>query len=508
VSRGSKTDAATLHNRGPVMQRHEGDLERLARKQKQNRGNRATARMLPSPSAPLEVVHVFVERHCRHNEALTLLAWNGGWWMWKGPHWVEVREHRVRQRLYSCTEWAFYIDAEGETKPWSPNKKKISDLLDALHAVVLAPDDVDEQPCWLDDRDHGEGPFVSVANGLLDISSEVLHPHTPRYFNQTSVPFDYDPAAPPPRQWLAFLNELWPEGEDPEAANIKGLGEWFGYVVSGRTDLHKIFLMVGPTRGGKGTIARILQALVGRRNTCGPTLNSLGGEYGLAPLIGKSLAVVSDVRFSGKNSAVVVERLLSISGEDTLTINIKYREQWSGKLPCRLHVMSNELPKLGDASTAIVGRFVLLQTSRSWLGRENYKLEAALRAELPGILNWALAGLKRLTLVLGNQFTAVPESEAAIQLMRDLASPVAAFVRERCWTKDRNASIGVELYYGAFKEWCDDAGYPRPSKHVLGRDLRAVCPWVRWERMGPQDARQYAYTGIRLLQASDRDEES
>jgi putative DNA primase/helicase len=46
---------------------------------------------------------------------------------------------------------------------------------------------------------------------------------------------------------LKFLGELWPN--EPDAINA--LGEWFGYVISGRTDLHKILLMVGPTRRGK-----------------------------------------------------------------------------------------------------------------------------------------------------------------------------------------------------------------------------------------------------------------
>src|SRR5215813_5574967 len=135
-------------------------------------------------------------------------------------------------------------------------------------------------------------------------------------------------------------------------------------------------------------------------------LSTLGGEFGLAPLLGKSLAVISDARFGGgKNASVVVERLLSISGEDTLTVNRKYREQWSGRLPVRLHVISNELPRLGDASSAIVGRLVLLLTTRSWLGKEDYELETKLRAELTGILNWSLDGLRRLTLDNENHFT-------------------------------------------------------------------------------------------------------
>ena len=240
---------------------------------------------------------------------------------------------------------------------------------------------------------------------------EELSPHSPLYFNQTSVPFDYDPLAPPPEKWLAAWTSYGRRrkagrGTPPSTRSR----EWFGYIVSGRTDLHKIFLQVGPTRGGKGTIARILTALIGKRNACGPTLNSLGGEFGLAPLIGKSLAVISDVRFTGKGTGVVVERLLSISGEDMLTVNVKFKEQWCGLLPARLHILSNELPRLADASVAIVGRLVVLMTERSWLGRENYKLEGGLRTELTGILNWALRGLHRLTFERENQFTPVPRA--------------------------------------------------------------------------------------------------
>src|SRR5262249_45883654 len=152
----------------------------------------------------------------------------------------------------------------------------------------------------------------------------------------------------------------------------------------------------------------------------------------LAPMIGKPLAIISDARFVGRNGSVVVERLLSISGEDTLTVNRKYRDQWTGKLPTRLHVISNELPRLGDASTGIVGPLILLMLSQSWLGREDHELEQRLRGELPGILNWSLAGLERLTIENENRFTRVASADEAIIVMRDLASPVAAFVREQC----------------------------------------------------------------------------
>jgi putative DNA primase/helicase len=372
-----------------------------------------------------------------------------------------------------------------------PNRYKVADVVEALSAIVILPDDF-EQPGWLDGR--GSGPIVATSNGLLDITSRQLHPHTPLYFSQVSVPFPYDPSAPPPDQWLSFLDALWPQ--EPDAIAL--LGEWFGYVISGRLDLHKIFMTVGPTRGGKGVIARILTALIGKRNICGPTLSSLGGEFGLAPLLGKSLAIISDARSGGgKNSSVVVERLLSISGEDTATVNRKYREQWSGKLPTRLHIISNELPRFGDASSAIVGRLVLLLTQRSWLGKEDHELETKLRAELTGILNWSLDGLRRLTIDNENRFTRFEAAEEAITAMQDLASPVGAFVRERC-KLGADDEIAVDDLYGAYKNWCEVGEYPKSPKAHFGRDLRAACPSVRKVRPRDGSKRYFVYKGIRL----------
>jgi len=421
-------------------------------------------------------------------DAPILRYWRGGWWVWRTTHWVEVETRTVRSLLYAFTEHAVYRDLL-IYKRWLPNRRKIGDLLEALGSITILPDDTD-QPSWLDHRK--SGTIVAVSNGLLDLVSCNLYPHTPRFFNQTSVPFAYEPHAAKPRHWLTFLDALWPH----EADAINLLAEWCGYVISGRTDLHKIMLMVGPTRGGKGVIARILTQLVGKKNVAGPTLHSLSGDFGMAPLIGKPLAIISDARLSGKDGNIVVERLLSISGEDTLTVNRKYRDQWTGKLPSRLHVISNELPKLGDASAAIVGRILLLPLSRSWLGREDYDLELRLQGELSGILNWCLNGLERLTIDNRNRFTRSTTAGDLINMMRDLARPVAAFVREKCEV-GINKEVEVGLLFDAFKLWCEDNNYPKSPRPIFARDLRAAVASIRVTMPGTHN-RVRLYTGIGL----------
>ncbi|MDP9250721.1 MAG: phage/plasmid primase, P4 family [Chloroflexota bacterium] len=441
---------------------------------------------LPPPSAPMAVARQMVAERYTSAGDLLLRHWRGGWWEWRRTHWEEREERSVRRDAYAFTEHAIY-PAGKSLLPWDPNRNKIQNLLEALAAITHLSEGVD-QPSWLD----SDGPaVVAVANGLLDLSERVLLPHTPRYFNQTAVPFGYDPAASMDR-WLGFLEELWPD----DRSSIEALAEFFGYVISGRLDLHKIMLVVGPTRGGKGTIARLLGKMIGPRSVAGPTLSSLSYDFGMAPLIGKPLAVISDARLDAKaNTSVVVERLLSISGEDTLTVNRKYRDQWTGKLPTRFLVISNELPRLGDASGTIANRFVVLLLTRSWLGQEDTGLEDRLTADLAGILNWSLAGLDRLT--EQGRFTRPVTTDEAIIALQDLASPVSAFVRDLC-TIGPTEEVAITTLYEAWKHWTEDNGHRGGSKQVFGRNLRSVIPGLRVTQSRDGDERERVYRGVRL----------
>ncbi len=453
---------------------------------------------LPSPREPVAVARRFVEAR-QHDDVLTLRRWRGGWWAWTGPKWAEVENTKIRADLYDFTEHATYLDAskkEPVVKPWEPNRYKIADLSEALAAICHLAGNV-ETPTWTENVELPRArEFVSVANGLLHISTREVIPHNPRLFNEVAVPFDYDASAPAPTRWLEFLEQLWPDDADSVAA----LQEFFGYVISGRTDLHKILLLIGPTRAGKGVIARTLKDLVGHGNYAGPTLASLGTNFGLQPLIGKPLAIISDARLGGANVHQVVERLLSVSGEDMLTIDVKYAEPWTGTLPTRFVVISNELPRFGDASGAIAGRFVLLTLANSWLGREDPHLSATLRTELPGILGWALDGLTRLSGC--DRFTEPKASRDAIVTLQDLVSPVAAFVRDRC---ERAGDEQCDVLYQAWKSWAEDNGHRVGSAQTFGRDLRAVVPGVKVVRPRATDGtdRPRRYKGVTVSRRAD-----
>ncbi|MFJ9905037.1 phage/plasmid primase, P4 family [Streptomyces sp. NPDC101152] len=457
---------------------------------------------LPPPSNPLAVARRILPDWQTEDGQLMCRRWRGSWMHWTGTCWRELDEAQVRKAMYERLEHAVYYapgkDGKPEERAWAPTKPKISNLLDALSSVTLLPTDLDA-PAWLDaDGDASErddGPIVACENGLLRIRDRALLPHGPGFFNLVSVPFAYNPGATAPT-WEDFLNKIWPD--DPDA--IQSLQEWFGYVLSGRTDQQKIVLMVGPSRSGKGTIARVLKELVGKENLAGPTLAGMGTNFGLSTLIGKPLAVISDARLSGNDNSQVVERLLTISGEDTIDIDRKYRAVWTGKLPTRLVILSNELPHFGDSSGVIARRFVVLNMTVSWLGKEDPTLFGRLCAEMPGILNWALDGLARLE--ANGRITEPACSREAVTSMQDTASPTSAFLRE-CCTTGPTCSVPVDTLWAVWREWAEDNNVKPGTKQMFGRNLLSVVPQLN--RTRPRDAygRQViTYNGITVNQSN------
>jgi putative DNA primase/helicase len=421
---------------------------------------------------------------------------------WGGDCWVEIAGRDVRRDAYHFLEDAQYVDPEGGVRPWSPTQRKIDDLLDALQAVTLVESALDS-PLWLDRRGGDPAPdeIVSMRNGLLHVPSRTLLSHTPRFFNHNVLPFEFLPEAPAPRRWLEFLSALWPEDE----SSIMILQEVIGYLLAGGTNLHKIFLLVGPKRAGKGTIGRVLTALLGKHNVAGPTLSSLATNFGLSPLIDKPLALVADARLSARSeSHIVVERLLSISGEDCLTVDRKYLPAWTGPLPTRFLILTNELPRLSDASGALASRFVLLVLTKSFYGAENPRLTNELIAEAPSIFMWALAGLDRLR--TRGYFEQPESSREALQRLDDLASPIGAFLRANCIIAT-DARVSSQCLWDTWKRWCEAENRHPGTRTVFGRDLHAAAPTIRRLKARDGDERRWEYIGIGVAASADHSSE-
>jgi putative DNA primase/helicase len=441
----------------------------------------------PAPDHPYECAKRVVTE-AKH-EGRPLRYWNGTWFSWCGTHYRSTSVEGLRDRLYDLLAEAEYLGAKGDYLRWKPTPKKLNDVIDATRGLVAVPAGVGAS-CWIDG--HTE-PVIACANGLVRVADRELVPHTPEFFNTFALVFNFEPDAPAPKRWLDFLSEVFPD--DPESAQT--LKEWFGYILSGRTDLQKMLMVVGPPRSGKGTITRTLIALVGAESHAAVTDTTLAGDFGLAPLIDKTLAVLSDTRVSVKGKKLV-ETLLTVSGEDAVPVNRKYRDAVSVQLGTRFMIASNETPVFPDNSGAIVSRTIALSTPESWLGREDPRLIEALKKELPAIFLWALDGMDEL--MKSGRFTQPATGQEIVDLLSESASPIKQFINETCvFGPEATHFVSKQCLYERWKSWCIDHGYPPTSDVHLARALYAAFrPQVRSSRRGGRDEREMYYAGIAL----------
>lgn len=444
-------DARRLRKRALA---HQQQLAARAEALGQIERRRAEGTLLPPPHAPIDVA-----RHLAGSLPAPARWWRGDYYRWTGTRYVEWRPEAVDNWLYRETADTFFEgpDDRGPV-PWRPNETKVTAVGHALSRGVLYRDSS------LDPDDPASQ--VACANGVYDVVSGELLDHTPERFNLLAVPFDFDPAATAPH-WRAFLDQTLP------ADAQLFLQEWFGYILSGRTDLEKIANLVGPPRSGKGTIATVLGGLVGEENVASPSMPSIVGSFGEQPLIGKTLAIFSDISWKHRDIVTGVEILKAISGQDARDVNRKGREIWHGRLGVRFMIMGNDMPSFTDASGALAGRMIHIEFTRSVAGREDPGLKPRLLLELPGVLNWALEGLRRLA---GNgRFTVPQSSEELAGEVRRQQSPVQGFLDDCCTFAEGVNPVPLDELYPVYRAWTKaaDVGVPL-DRERFSRALRSA----------------------------------
>lgn len=403
-------------------------------------------------TSPRDTAHKFYA-HLRDDGRVWY--WRGDFYMWNGHRYEMVEQTYVHKMLYDFMEMCVTqktVRNEPQVVAFTPTKKNVEDVMHALRASCFV--NLPEPPSWIDRRADDPDPsdIMAFRNGFLHIPTRTLMPATSRLFITNSMEFDYDPAAPAPIEWLKFLSDIWPNEPD----SIEAVGDMFGYMLTGDTSQQKMFMLIGPPRSGKGTILRVLEAVVGEHNRASPSLASLGTNFGLQPLVGKRLAMISDARLSGKaDQAPIAENLLRISGEDSITLDRKNQTAWSGKLSTRFVMAANGIPAFTDHSGALPNRFIMLKMHHSNLGKEDPGLSARLLRELPGIVLWALDGLDRL-----RQRGYLLQSKSGSILSEDMrkrASYVTLFAEETCVIGAGNIAERNTLYL-EWVEWCKAIG--------------------------------------------------
>lgn len=450
-----------------------------------------TSVILPDKD-PMTRARAFLKMH-RPN----LIHYRATFWDYHGGAYSIVDDGIINADVWSFLDNAAAIRGKDSAQvPFHPNRSSVADTIAALTAIAILDPKI-AMPSWRNEETLPPEHLISFPNGILDLRDNRLYPPNPSFLTMAALAFDYVATASEPVKWKRFLCEVY-AGEDCEN-EMQQLQEIFGYLLTADVSHEKAFFFIGPKRSGKGTMMRMLQRLLASSAVAGPTLKSLGTQFGLQPLIGKQVAIVDDLRVSSsKDSDALIENMLKITGQGYFTIDRKFTTAWNGTLPLKLVFISNVMPKLGDDSAALASRFIISTTTQSFYDRENKRLFEDLLPELLGIFHWALEGLRRLR--KRGHFKETTASKEAKSRLATLGSPVLGFIEEKCELHP-DKSVPKNVIYGHF---CDYAGanglYRLNKEHFFSALYAASGGKVRATKTTAGDNRIPSVSGVDMNQ--------
>lgn len=191
---------------------------------------------------------------------------------------------------------------------------------------------------------------VSFANGLLNVDTGELRPHTASVFVTAHSPVAWKPGATLGRaaDWLASTFE---------AEQVPHVLEVIGYALAPRHDLKVALAFTGAGGGGKSTLVNLLTNLVGPAATSSIAPAALGDRFNRAALVGKRLNAAGDV---GTETLRNLGILKSIIAADAISAEFKGRDGFTFR-PNAFNVASfNALPAAESNDSGFWDRWLVL----------------------------------------------------------------------------------------------------------------------------------------------------
>lgn len=375
------------------------------------------------------------------------------WYRYRDGYWQRQTANSIARDLWKVLK---------DLKLYSvkPSANKVSAVESYLQAFLYVDDEqIDPQ-----------NEYINVKNGLYNLLTDELEPHTPDLYFTSQLGFAYDPEAEAPI-FRDFLSQvlIHPDGSTDEQLQTL-LYEAMGYSLTSRTDFRTSFWLVGATASGKSVLLNIITALAGESHISIDLDELNQNAYQLADIAGKRVVSFSEPR---ANSVLADNHYKRLVSQDTITARRIFGSPFRFKAVAKLWGAMNDTPRVIDRSDAVFNRIQIFPFHRTVPpDQRDTRLYEKLEAELPGIFNLALGGLKRLRFF--GEFTRAAQSIAALNEYRYENDIERLFILERC-DRDENSSLMGQELYDAYSTWCRRNGSQAKSHIKVSKD---------WQRLG------------------------
>ena len=336
--------------------------------------------------------------------------------------------------------------------------------------------------------DAPDSDLINFRNGMLRWKDGTLLPHSPEQNSTVQIPHHYEPDATCPR-FDAFLDSVM----SPDYQQI--VWEMIGYLLYSGNTMQVAFLLHGSGGNGKGTLIKVLVAMLGKNNIASQSLDALNSDkFAAANLFGKIANIAGDIDATFQESTA---RFKMLTGEDRFSGEYKYGDSFGFDNFAVPLFSANKIPGSADVSKGYLRRWINIEFDRTFSGEPILGLGESLAAtEVPGVI---AKGLRHLgPLLKQGHFTIGGEAERGRDEFAKSIDQVRQWAEEETLPVDTGAIKQDELYTD-YRFWAERNG--------VGR-LKASDFYTRLEGAGFTRAKVHGtrvFRGISLIKTHGED---
>lgn len=377
------------------------------------------------------------------------------YWEWSGKHFKQTSNVKLQCHIQQLARREGII----------LNDYQLSSIV----AIVKTLEEIENLP--------EEKPVIPLENGVLriieskDTRGELtnvsfeLSEHRPEYGNKNVFNVSYDPSA------TALTFERFIKSLELTEYDEMLLQEYAGYMLVPLATMNyqKCLILWGAGANGKNTFTNTIMQLLGRLNCSTLRVDEMNG-FKLATMKGKIANIGTEITSSGR--FIETQNFKAAISGDPITIDEKYKNPRTYKLAAKHLFSVNEIPNISDFSNGFIRRLLIIKFDRIFsVEEQDSTLQRKFEKELPGILNWALEGLKRL--ILNDGIFSDENSQVLIRENYIEMDPILAFADETLemgLSTTKDTVFNCDLY-GAYTVWCMMSGFKAKSKVHFFRDF-------------------------------------
>lgn len=319
------------------------------------------------------------------------------------------------------------------------------------------------------DKEQSSRRYILFKNGVFDLETKQLLPHSPEHVVSNQIPWDYNPNA---YSELVdkTLNKL--ACQDPQIRTL--IEELIGYCFYRDTKLGKCFILTGEKNNGKSTFIFMLNTLLGDDNYSSVDITNLARELDIASLANK-LANIKDDISDNYMDGLNVSLFKQVATGNRCRGKFLYNDPFDFYPYATLIFSANSIPRIKDPTGAVTKRMIIVPFNATFT-KDDPDFDPFINEKLcqPECMEYLVKiGVDALVnVIMRNGFSECAAADAEMDAYKLSNDSVLSFIEE--YGKENIENQAISSVYAAYELHCSNNGLKPTTQVMMSKKIRTA----------------------------------